>query len=822
MEEHINSYKLEQDNKVFIFSTSIVGNLVRLSCESSDGKKSKRDFTMEQLKQIDEIFNFVQEPHDATKFIDETLRNQKVGVIDEIDNFKIVFYIATSGNTKRIDLSLREPSTQIYEASYKSNDFIQQANYQNSELTNIFENPNVPKNEIEAILNASFGEPSPEEKELNKYFENIEPNTNNANSYNTNINQYMPSTNLDENNNNFHINEFLEMNNKNILESIQKAETSSIINTFENSTNEYNQPLNNQLNSPIINNPQIGHQFEPPTIGPVNNNINQILHSPHTPYIERSEEHKNIIYPSSLIMHNNNNNNLYSTPIISPTKQKEQKIEVNNDINEEIKKLLDLKNINNNNDELTAEIKKINNPLKPTVTTNVLPVQTTTKILPAIGLNSINDLNTALEKINSQKHNSPFQNYQNYEPDINEDKIMQSLMSPQVQNNIMTTQKKTVVNKFVNVNQDISKAKNNINNVNNIIGTITPKKPNNDEEIYILRNENLELKRQLAEYRKMQNNSEEVIILRNKLAELEPLKKKMAEMEILRGQLTELNALRAQVAEFNAIKGQLKEMNHLRSKLEQMNSLKSQLSELNKYKMKASEVDNLKLKVEELEKIKKKYEEQIKVYKGKLMNNKSKPNIAKIKETQHEDEDEAEDEDDNSQSVTVKGDIIHDGNELELLIKKINKNNSKLTLNLLYKATADSDKAAAFHAKCDEAKSSLVLVETDKGKRFGGFTSCDWTGDCIDKKDENAFVFSLDKMKTYDNIPGENAIGCYPSYGPIFLGCQIRIYDDAFTKGGTTFEAGLNFETEEDFELTGGDRVFKIKEIEVYEVIEEE
>ena len=824
MEEHINSYKLEQDNKVFIFSTSIVGNLVRLSCESSDGKKSKRDFTMEQLKQIDEIFNFVQEPHDVTKFIDETLRNQKVGVIDEIDNFKIVFYIATNGNTKRIDLSLREPSTQIYDTSYKSNDFIQQANYQNSELTNIFENPNVPKNEIEAILNASFGEPSPEEKELNKYFENIEPNTNNTNSYNANINHYMPNTNLDENNNNFHINEFLEMNNKNILESIQKAETSSIMNTFENSTNEYNQSLNNQLNSPIINNAPIGHQFEPPTIGPVNNNINQLLHSPHTPYIERSEEHKNIIYPSSPIMHNNNNNNnnLYSTPIISPTKQKEQKIEVNNDINEEIKKLLDLKNINNNNDELTAEIKKINNPLSPTVTTNVLPVQTTTKILPAIGLNSINDLNSALEKINSQKHNSPFQNYQNYEPDINEDKIMQSLMSPQAQNNIMTTQKKTVVNKFVSVNQDINKANNNINSVNNIIGTITPKKPNNDQEIYILRNENLELKRQLAEYRKMQNNSEEVIILRNKLAELEPLKKKMAEMEILRGQLTELNALRAQVAEFNAIKGQLKEMNHLRSKLEQMNSLKSQLSELNKYKMKAAEVDNLKLKVEELEKIKKKYEEQIKVYKGKLMNNKSKPNIAKIKETQHEDEDEAEDEDDNSQSVTVKGDIIHDGNELELLIKKINKNNSKLTLNLLYKATADSDKAAAFHAKCDEAKSSLVLVETDKGKRFGGFTSCDWTGDCIDKKDENAFVFSLDKMKTYDNIPGENAIGCYPSYGPIFLGCQIRIYDDAFTKGGTTFEAGLNFETEEDFELTGGDRVFKIKEIEVYEVIEEE
>ena len=154
-----------------------------------------------------------------------------------------------------------------------------------------------------------------------------------------------------------------------------------------------------------------------------------------------------------------------------------------------------------------------------------------------------------------------------------------------------------------------------------------------------------------------------------------------------------------------------------------------------------------------------------------------------------------------------------------MLTRKINKDNKKLTLNLLYKATADSDRAAAFHAKCDEAQSSVVLVETDKGKRFGGYTSISWSGDCVDKKDPNAFVFSLDKMETYDNIPEEDAIGCYPKFGPIFLGCQIRIYDKAFSKGGTTFERGLNYDTKEDFELTGGERVFNVKEIEVYEVV---
>ena len=279
-------------------------------------------------------------------------------------------------------------------------------------------------------------------------------------------------------------------------------------------------------------------------------------------------------------------------------------------------------------------------------------------------------------------------------------------------------------------------------------------------------------------------------------------------MEVLRGQLSELNMLRAQVAEYNSVKGQLKEIDYLKDQLEQMNSLKSQLSQFNILKKKAEEVDNLKLKIKELEEIRIKNEEEIRNLRENLL-------YYSIKSQNNNDSKDAIYEEDD----TIKGNIIHDTDELEMLTRKINKDNKKLTLNLLYKATADSDKAAAFHAKCDEAKSSVVLIETDKGKRFGGYTSCSWSGDCVDKKDANAFVFSLDKMETYDNIPEEDAIGCYPRFGPIFLGCQIRIYDKAFSKGGTTFERGLNYDTKEDFELTGGERVFNVKEIEVYEVV---
>ncbi len=171
------------------------------------------------------------------------------------------------------------------------------------------------------------------------------------------------------------------------------------------------------------------------------------------------------------------------------------------------------------------------------------------------------------------------------------------------------------------------------------------------------------------------------------------------------------------------------------------------------------------------------------------------------------------------ESKEVKGDIIHDTKELEMITEKINKENKKIIINLLYKASADGDRASIFHEKCDEANNTIVLVETKDGMRFGGYTTCSWSGNCVDKNDPDAFIFSFDKMKTYDNIPGDEAIGCYPKFGPIFLGCQIKIFDNAFTKGGTTYEKELNFNTEEDYELTGGKRTFEVKDIEVYEVI---
>ena len=163
--------------------------------------------------------------------------------------------------------------------------------------------------------------------------------------------------------------------------------------------------------------------------------------------------------------------------------------------------------------------------------------------------------------------------------------------------------------------------------------------------------------------------------------------------------------------------------------------------------------------------------------------------------------------------------IIHKYAEIDDVITKIQDILLKgVKFELVYRAFEMGDKASIFHEKCDKLKMSLVLIETDKDIRFGGFTTKSWEGNNMKKKDKNAFVFNLENNSIFDVIEGEPAIGCYPKYGPVFFGCQIRIYDFFFFYGGTTCHKGLNYKTNEDYELNNGEQTYLVKDIEVYSI----
>ena len=195
-----------------------------------------------------------------------------------------------------------------------------------------------------------------------------------------------------------------------------------------------------------------------------------------------------------------------------------------------------------------------------------------------------------------------------------------------------------------------------------------------------------------------------------------------------------------------------------------------------------------------------------------------KPNKYMKREQMEEQSEQEMDYDSQSNDKYMNSDIVKSPMEESMLLNKLGKKGKTIKLKLLYKATIDTDRAEIFHKKCDKAKTSLVIIETVNGMRFGGYTTQSWKGDGIDKNDENAFVFSLDKLQIYNIISGQPAIGCYPKYGPVFLGCQIKVNDNFFVKGGTTFRKNVNYAINSDFELNDGIKFFGIKDLEVFEV----
>lgn len=175
-----------------------------------------------------------------------------------------------------------------------------------------------------------------------------------------------------------------------------------------------------------------------------------------------------------------------------------------------------------------------------------------------------------------------------------------------------------------------------------------------------------------------------------------------------------------------------------------------------------------------------------------------------------------------------KSNILQSEKEINFIVNKINKNlimkNKKLyDIKCIYRATTDGDAAAIFHKNCDGISPLLVFVKTTMNKRFGGFTmaSFEATVNFKGKKDDDAFIFSLDKYRTYDVMEGQNAICCYKGYGPVFYGyeyCNIYLAKNFLKTEGNVARKADRFQTIEDFEINDGEQKFLAKEVEVFMV----
>ena len=832
MESNVHSYQLTQKNKVYILTTSVLGNDIKISVKDKAGTMAfSRSFTIETWKKIGAVFEAIQNAQDAIQWINKTLKTQKVKVIEAGNMVKIIFFIVENRTKHLVEIPISEggqinatvgtasttlSSTAVVDTNIDTSSFATGAVETTNIDTTAFNTGDVVSSNVQTT---SYDAGAMMEAQ-SQIMQQGAATTTTTTTTTTEVN-FSREIGLDPSK---IVNQTVNPNTQEIINSIEEekklrlSQVGKVVNTSgqssafqeasqfqstdfqipeQTTTNITTENINlNQFTTTTTDvAPDLTAQYTtsteaqnftvPDTSSQINFQEYQASSTPvvNTQFTETNTQISNVAQASSTTQN-------YSLPYITPAD--ETVPTVNTEIKAEPTPVeMNFENYTQNTTEINAQ---------PT------PVE----------MNFENYTQNTTE-INAQP--TPVEmNFENYTQNTNNEVNYDQYQATETATTTTTTQFDTQnnaqderlvklegdTNSLKNEHQEIqAKLSNLLNQVNSYKSQVESlEREKNSRELSALRAENAAIKQQLSELNSLRREAAEVQMLRSQVAQMDPLRRKAAELDSLRGQLNELNMLKSKVAELSGLQGQLSEINNLKAQISQMN--------LSQQNAQDDEKEMLKRKLQELENLKMQYEQEIKTLKG------AKSSVVKessgLEKTQHLFEEK-------TQQISVKGDIIHNTEELELITRKINKSNKKITLNLLYKATVDSDKAKAFHDKCDQAQSSLVLIETDKGKRFGGFTTCSWAGECEEKKDEDAFVFSLDKMMTYENIQGEDAIGCYPKFGPIFLGCQIRIYDNAFSKGGTTFEKGLNYNTEEDYELTGGDRIFNVKEIEVYEVI---
>ena len=171
-------------------------------------------------------------------------------------------------------------------------------------------------------------------------------------------------------------------------------------------------------------------------------------------------------------------------------------------------------------------------------------------------------------------------------------------------------------------------------------------------------------------------------------------------------------------------------------------------------------------------------------------------------------------------------DIIRNMDDYEFIRDTL----GKISLKMVFNSNFHGDYATDVHSRSNKHH-ILALIETEKGNRFGGYTSENFTPQTLGltstsielfKKDNAAFLFNLDSKKVF-NIKPEmvfNALDCDDYFTLCFGEGDLILRDKFLSTGGiSTFPGFYGDENTQKNELTNGEEEFTIKSIEIYNVL---
>jgi hypothetical protein len=144
---------------------------------------------------------------------------------------------------------------------------------------------------------------------------------------------------------------------------------------------------------------------------------------------------------------------------------------------------------------------------------------------------------------------------------------------------------------------------------------------------------------------------------------------------------------------------------------------------------------------------------------------------------------------------------------------------------MVYSSELHGDSAAKFHLRCDGVYPSLVIVESENGRRFGAFTTVPIsTAEAAYKGEGNDFIYSLDSKRRFKNTDTRYAYMSTPfglvAYGK---GNDLYIHDKCCSNKQSYSNFPTSYGTDVKSEVTpdelAGSYNFRVKQIELFRIV---
>jgi len=170
-----------------------------------------------------------------------------------------------------------------------------------------------------------------------------------------------------------------------------------------------------------------------------------------------------------------------------------------------------------------------------------------------------------------------------------------------------------------------------------------------------------------------------------------------------------------------------------------------------------------------------------------------------------------------SNIIRIDSSIIYNDDKKKFIIDCIGKKN--IIFEKLYKMSEDGDKNI-FHKKCDNKGPTLCLFKIKNANiRYGGFASISWDSHSGEKKDENAFIFSINNKKMFKTTNSNSSLFCKADYGPFFGGnSSSSVAELWYANKNCSGFYKHNIYKDLNNECTNGLKDFHIDEVEVFQV----